>query len=72
MKDETTKNLVQKEFSPKVLELREKILDDNYVNNAIQRIAFVLSRKIVEKPKGRNMNKHPKFPLMLVRVIHLQ
>ena len=52
MKDETTKNLVQKEFSPKVLELREKILDDNYVNNAIQRIAFVLSRKIVEKPKG--------------------
>lgn len=52
MNSDTTNMFSQREFSPKVKELREKILDENYVNNAIQRIAFVLSRKIVEKPKG--------------------
>lgn len=40
------------ELSPKVLELRLKIHDENYINNAIQRIAVVLSRRIVEKPQN--------------------
>ncbi len=34
----------------RLLELRVKIHDENYVNNAIQRIAQVISRKLVEDP----------------------
>lgn len=35
-------------LSPKILELRKKIQDENYVNSAIDRIALILSRQIVE------------------------
>ncbi len=35
-------------FSPRVMELRKKIHDAEYVDYAVQRIAQVLSRKIVE------------------------
>lgn len=38
-------------LSPKVLELRRKIQDEEYVNNAIQRIAQVISKKLVEAPE---------------------
>lgn len=38
-------------LSPKVLELRNKIHDQDYMNNAIQRIAQVISKKLVEKPE---------------------
>jgi hypothetical protein len=38
----------QNEYSPRVLELRKKIHDAEYVNFAVQRIAQVLSRKLVE------------------------
>lgn len=38
--------------SAKILELRQKIQDESYVDNAVQRIALVLSRKLVEKPRG--------------------
>ena len=38
--------------SAKILELRQKIQDESYVDNAVQRIALVLSRRIVEKPRG--------------------
>lgn len=37
-------------ISSRLLELRVKIHDENYVNNAIQRIAQVISRKLVEEP----------------------
>lgn len=37
-------------ISPRLLELREKIHDEEYVNNAIQRIAQVISKKLVEEP----------------------
>lgn len=37
-------------LSPKVLELRNKIHDETYLNNAIQRIAQVISKKLVENP----------------------
>ncbi len=37
-------------ISSRLLELRVKIHDENYVNNAIQRIAQVISRKLVEDP----------------------
>jgi len=34
--------------NPKILELREKIRDEGYVQGAIQRIALVLSNKLIE------------------------
>ena len=42
----------EQEVSARILELREKILDENYIKNAIQRIALILSRQLVEKPKN--------------------
>ncbi|MCQ2610641.1 MAG: hypothetical protein MJ169_02730 [Treponema sp.] len=38
-------------LSPKVIELRKKIHDPVYIENAIARIAQVLSRKLVENPE---------------------
>jgi hypothetical protein len=43
---------LEQETSARILELREKILDENYIENAIQRIALILSRKLAEKPKN--------------------
>lgn len=40
-------------FSAKVMELRVKIHDAEYVESAVQRIAQVLSRKIVEDNEQR-------------------
>lgn len=37
-------------LSPRILELREKIHNEEYLNNAIQRIAQVISKKLVENP----------------------
>lgn len=38
-------------LSPKVIELKSKIHDEAYLNNAIQRIAQVISKKLVENPE---------------------
>mgnify|MGYP003448531710 FL=1 len=38
-------------LSPKVIELRSKIHDEDYMNNAIQRIAQVISKKLVQNPE---------------------
>lgn len=38
-------------LSPRILELREKIHNEEYLNNAIQRIAQVISKKLVENPE---------------------
>ena len=38
-------------LAPKVIELRSKIHDEDYMNNAIQRIAQVISKKLVENPE---------------------
>ena len=35
-------------FSPRVLELRQKIHDEEWVDYAVQRIAQVLSRRLVD------------------------
>ncbi|MBQ6780748.1 MAG: hypothetical protein IJP62_05895 [Treponema sp.] len=35
-------------FSPRVMELRQKIHDEEWVDFAVQRIAQVLSRKLVD------------------------
>ena len=39
------------ELSPRLMELRMKIHDEEYLNNALQRIAQVISRKLVEDPE---------------------
>jgi hypothetical protein len=44
--------ILEQETSDRILELRKKILDENYIDNAIQRIALILSRQLVEKPKN--------------------
>ena len=36
----------EQETSARILELREKILDENYINGAIQRIALILSQSL--------------------------
>ncbi len=36
----------------RILELRKKIHDPEYMDDAVQRIAIVLSRRIVEKPRN--------------------
>lgn len=36
------------DLSPRILELREKIHSEEYLENAIQRIAQVISSKLVE------------------------
>lgn len=46
-------NIKKQEASARILELRKKITDQTYLDNAIQRIALILSRKLVEKPKGQ-------------------
>ncbi len=38
-------------LSPRLAELRAKIHDEEYLNNAIQRIAQVISKKLVEDPE---------------------
>ena len=38
-------------LSPRLLELRKKIYTQEYLDNAIQRIAMVISRKLVENPE---------------------
>jgi len=42
---------VEEVLSPRVLELRTKIHDEEYVNVAIQRIAMVISRELVRPPE---------------------
>lgn len=37
-------------LSSRLAELRAKIHDEEYINNAIQRIAQVISKKLVEDP----------------------
>ena len=44
-------------FSPRVMELRKKIHDAQYVDYAVQRIAQVLSRKIVEDSEHELMRR---------------
>ena len=45
----TAKPLISSsEYSPRVIELRKKIHDATYVEYAVQRIALVLSRRLVE------------------------
>ncbi len=39
------------QLSPRLLELRKKIQSEEYLDNAIQRIAQIISRKLVEDPE---------------------
>ncbi|WP_318712854.1 hypothetical protein [Treponema sp.] len=46
---------VKQTLSPKILELQKKIQDENYINSAIDRIALILSRQIVENHIDKNL-----------------
>jgi hypothetical protein len=52
--ENTVTLVLQKEkeegISARVLELRAKIKDKEYIDNAVQRIAQVISRKLIEDP----------------------
>ena len=41
----------ERKLSPRILELREKIHNEEYLNNAIQRIAQKKKKKLVENPE---------------------
>lgn len=47
-----TKTIVAED--PRILELKEKIKDDGYIQGAIQRIALVLSDKLIEVKETTN------------------
>jgi hypothetical protein len=49
-------NQKEKTISPRLLELRKKIQDEDYIDNAILRIAQVISRKLVENPEELKMS----------------
>jgi hypothetical protein len=51
-----TKQLVTE--NPRILELKEKIKDDGYVQGAIQRIALVLSNRLIEVKDITNERLH--------------
>ena len=40
--------VAKKEISSRILELRKKIYDADYLENAVQRIAQVISKKMIE------------------------
>ena len=40
--------------NPRILELKEKIKDEGYIQGAIQRIAIVLSNKLIEVKDTNN------------------
>jgi len=40
----------EQKLSPRILELRKKIHDAEYLNDAVQRIAFVISQKLIDNP----------------------
>ncbi|MDR1784948.1 MAG: hypothetical protein LBR23_00555 [Spirochaetaceae bacterium] len=48
MKSDEGYKKFQNEPSLRILELRQKIKDRSYLDNAVQRIAFVMSRQLVE------------------------
>lgn len=50
-------NVATTTFSPRIMELRQKIHDDEWVDFAVQRIAQVLSRKLVEGEEQLQMRK---------------
>ena len=45
----SAKKISAENVPPRILEIRRKIKDDSYVDNAVQRIALVLSREIAGK-----------------------
>ena len=40
----------EQQLSPRILELRKKIYNEDYINNAIQRIAQVISNHLIDDP----------------------
>ncbi|MCH5283095.1 MAG: hypothetical protein J1E59_05515 [Treponema sp.] len=49
--DQETQNI-----SPRLLELRTKIHDVNYLDNAINRIAYILSKNLIDNSEELQLN----------------
>lgn len=45
----SAKKISAENVPPRILEIRRKIKDNSYVDNAVQRIALILSREIAGK-----------------------
>lgn len=43
-------------LSPRLLELRTKIHDVNYLDNAINRIAYILSKNLIDNSEELQLN----------------
>lgn len=43
-------------LSPRLLELRTKIHDANYLDNAINRIAYILSKNLIDNSEELQLN----------------
>lgn len=44
-------NNTEQQLSPRILELRKKIQNQDYLDNAIQRIAQVISNHLIDNPE---------------------
>lgn len=51
-----TKTIVAED--PRIREIREKIKDDSYIQGAIQRIALVLSDRLIEVKETTNERQY--------------
>jgi hypothetical protein len=51
----STKKKSQDELSARILELQEKIRDEEYLDGAIARIAFVMSKQLIEGIPARRI-----------------
>lgn len=58
LKFDVQKNYDQEieEISPRLLELRTKIHDVNYLDNAINRIAYILSKNLIDNSEELQLN----------------
>lgn len=58
LKFDVQKNYDQEieELSPRLLELRTKIHDVNYLDNAINRIAYILSKNLIDNSEELQLN----------------
>ena len=53
---QTEEILKDEELSPRLKELQEKIQDESYINNAVDRIAVLVSKRIIDLQEFMSRN----------------
>jgi hypothetical protein len=53
---QTEEILKEEELSPRLKELQEKIQDESYINNAVDRIAVLVSKRIIDLQEFMSRN----------------